>query len=391
MKGDVRPFDQSYSSAGGEKVRVLHLIVGLEAGGAEWTLCRLLERIDRSRFDSCVISLTGIGEPGRRIRLAGHSIIELGARRGNADPRLICRLINIILSVRPDVLQTWMYHSDLLGLIAGRFCRVPRIYWNIRRSAPRREDRARHWGWMLRTLALVSPLADGIVSNSISGMKAHQELGYRSRRWIHIPNGFDPEVLRPSHDAGELLRRRLGISHGSPTIGFLGRFHPIKGHRYFLEAVSSTLDAMPDLVVLMGGKGVTHENTDLTEMMRHLGVSDNVFLLGEIVETKAFYSAVDVLVSASIGEGFPNVIAEAMASAIPVIATDVGDAAAIVDDPERIVPARDPLALAAAIRSHFSLSSGERAALGRASRRRIETHYGIETMVERYETLYAEK
>ncbi|HVB15949.1 MAG TPA: glycosyltransferase, partial [Stellaceae bacterium] len=107
--------------------RVLHLITGLGTGGAERMLARLVARIDQTRFPSTVVSMTGAGAIGPAIVDAGITLRCLGLRRGWPDPRGISRLAQILHEVRPDILQTWLYHADLLGLVMLSLGQAPRL------------------------------------------------------------------------------------------------------------------------------------------------------------------------------------------------------------------------------------------------------------------------
>src|ERR1700733_13424789 len=168
---------------------IVHLITGLETGGAEGMLARLVGGTDRTRFRSVVVSMTRPGMVGQAITDAGIPLRDLDIGRGTPDPRGLVRLRRVLHEFRPDVLQTWLYHADLLGLAALRFGWVGHLVWNLRATEAIGSPVVR------RLLRRWSTLPDAIVVNSREGQRFHRALGYRPRRWVHIPNGFDTAAM----------------------------------------------------------------------------------------------------------------------------------------------------------------------------------------------------
>jgi glycosyltransferase involved in cell wall biosynthesis len=303
--------------------RILHLITGLETGGAERMLARLVLRTDRRRFPTAVVSMTGPGAIGPEIAAAGAPLYDLGLRRGRPDPRGLFRLIRILRATRPDIVQSWLYHADLLGLMGRKLGFVRHLVWNVRCTDMTGNAVVRG------TLSRLSGVPDAVIANSATGERFHRGIGYRARRWAVIPNGFDTDLLQP---APEARRRRAAF-----------------------------------------------------------GIGARVVQLGERRDLDRLYPAFDlVTLSSAYGEGFPNVLGEAMASGVPCVATDVGDAAAIIGDCGGIVPPRDPAALAAAWARIAALAPAARAALGLRARARIVENYALDRIVAQYEALYDE-
>ncbi len=180
-------------------IAVLHLITGLELGGAERMLAHIVGRADRHRFRSVVVSMTGPGRMGPLIEAEGITVRSLGLRRGAPDPRGILRLLRTLREFRPDILQTWLYHADLLGLIARQLSPTKRLVWNLR--CTEMEGTA----GLTRLLAWGSGVPDAVIVNSDAGQRYHEALGYRPLRWALIPNGFDTQRFRPDAET----RRRV--------------------------------------------------------------------------------------------------------------------------------------------------------------------------------------
>jgi glycosyltransferase involved in cell wall biosynthesis len=364
---------------------ILHLITGLETGGAERMLARLVARIDRGRFPSVVVSMTDTGAIGVAISDAGVRLHTLGMRRGRPDPRAILRLARIMRELRPAILQTWLYHADLLGLVVRQLGYAPRLVWNLRCTESSGSPVVR------RILSRASGAPDAVIVNSHAGQRFHEGVGYRPRRWVHLPNGFDTAALHPDPEARRRRRVELGIAGGTDAILLPARYDPMKDHATFLAAAARLATVRPQAVFALAGGGIDTQNRTLMAAIAEHGLGERIMLLGERADLDVLYPAFDlVTLSSAYGEGFPNVLGEAMACGIPCIATDIGDSAEIIGDTGVTVPPRDPEALAAAWRRVLALGAEERAALGVRARERILRDYDLDTIVARYEALYEE-
>jgi glycosyltransferase involved in cell wall biosynthesis len=363
--------------------KILHLITGLETGGAEGTLERLVAGIDRGRFAPVVVSMTDAGRIGHRIENAGIPLETLRMRRGAADPRGLWRLFRVLRRHRPAILQTWLYHADLLGLAAHALGCAHLLLWNIRCTE------AIEAGAVRAILRRSSATPHAIVVNSAAGRRYHEHLGYRPKRWEFVPNGFDTAVFKPDPAARQRLRGELGIADEAVVIGMSARYHPMKDHATFLAAAARLAARHPQLVLLLAGAGVDRANPDLAQRIAQHGALPPVRLLGERRDMHEVYPAFDIAsLTSAFGEGFPNVLGEAMACGVPCIATDSGDAAAVIGPTGEVVPPRDPAALAAAWERLLLAGPAVRQAQGAAARRRIAEHYGLGAMIRRYEALY---
>jgi len=366
-------------------VTILHLITGLETGGAERMLVHLARRTDRRRFRSVVISMTGPGTMGPLLEAAGVTLRSLDLPRGVPDPRGIARLSRILRELRPDVLQTWLYHADLLGLIARWLGLVPHLVWGLQSSE--RGDLA----MLRRILAWSSSTPDAVVTASRAGELSHEGLGYRPRRWVHIPNAFDTAALRPDAEARRNGRAVLGIADDTIAILLPARYHPMKDHANFLAAAARLAAAHSNVLFAMAGAGTDPSNLDLAAAVAAHGLGGRALQLGDRRDIETLYLAFDIVtLSSAFGEALPMVLGEAMACGVPCVATDSGDAALIVGDTGIIVPPREPAALAAGWAKLIALGDEGRAALGTSARARIVEHYDLDRVVPRFEALYEE-
>lgn len=365
----------------GERRTVLHLITGLTVGGAETMLAKLVAASDRVRFRHVVVSMTPGGAVRDRIAATGIPVQDLGMRPGSASLAALRRLRAIVRAERPDAVQAWMYHANVMATVGTAGLGVP-VLWNIRAAGLERH-RVAAWSRLLAGRPAV------VVVNSHRGLAHHEGLGYRPRRWEVLPNGFDVEAFRPDPTARAAVRAELGLDDGVPLAAIVARFDPQKDHRTLCAACGLARRRVPGLRLLVAGPGCTAENAELGRWIADAGLSDAVHLLGPRSDAAALFNACDVAVSSSAyGEGFSNSIGEAMACGVPNVVTDVGDSARIVSDTGVVVPPRDPEALGAAIADVLERPAAARRALGDAARARAVREYALPAIVARYEALY---
>ena len=367
---------------------IVHLITDLDRGGSETTLVNLVSRLDSARFTNTVISLTDRGTRGADLTRLGVPVVELRMKPALPSPMALWRLQRAVRRARPDILQTWLFHADFLGLLAGRATGTESICWNIRCAELRQADHPASLFLLLRILAKLSPLPAAVIVNSQAGRLAHEALGYHPRRWELIPNGIDLETFVPSQERRNLWRQATGIAIDAPVVGLVARYHPMKDHATFLDAAAAVAASLPDVHFVMAGRRVDSTNAALVESIARRGLAGRVSLCGEVADTPSLFCALDVAVSASYSEAFPNVVGEAMACGVPCVVTDAGDSARIVGRTGVVVPTRDPAAMSAAMIRLLAMDPSARAALGVEARTRIADDYSLARMAARYETLY---
>ena len=363
---------------------ILHLITDLDSGGAEQMLARLVLRLDRRRHRSVVVNMTRGGTLAPALASRGIELFSLEMHRDWPDPRGLTRLIRILRQLHPDIVQTWLYHADLLGSVARAVGRIQcRLFWNIRCTETLDASIIR------RVLVWLSSSPDVVVVNSLAGRRFHEALGYRPRRWVHIPNGCDTTAFRFDPQGRRLLRSELAIAHDTVAIGLPARYHPMKDHENFLAAAARLVAERPKSAFILAGVGADRSNAPLMDAIAGHGLGGNVRLLGNRADMVAVYSALDIAtLSSAFGEGCPNVLIEAMSCGLPCVATDCGDAAELLGSRGTIVPPREPQALAAAWARLIALGPSGRQQLGSAARQRIVEHYDLDEITARYDALY---
>lgn len=369
---------------------ILHIITGLHTGGAETMLLRLVERL-RVDFEQHVISLTPPGPVAEKITELGVPIASLRMSRGTPDPTATLRLAVMIRRIRPAVVQTWMYHADLVGGTASRLAGVRALAWGIHHSDLSSSALSHRTKGVVSLCAHLSRfLPARVVFCSNTGKHVHAALGYDKTRLVVIPNGFDLKVFRPDPDERARLKRELGIPSPTPIIGLVARLSPEKNHAGFFAAAGILHRHQPDVHFILAGRGVQPGNKQVEQWIWDAGVEDVTHLLGERSDVARITAALDIASLSSWTEAFPNVLGEAMACGVPCVTTDVGDASLIVGDTGRVVQPGDPKALAQAWEEILSLSTKERQALGEAARARIAQHFEIGAVARRYAALYTE-
>jgi len=352
-------------------------------------LLKLLSARGDSAKDTVVVVLADAGTVGPRIAALGVPVFSLNIRRDRPNPFIIVSLIRLLRRFKPDIVQGWLIHGNLIAslasLLAGR--RGP-VLWNVRQSLDGITTESRLTTFLLRLSALFSCHADAIIYNSLCGAAQHEALGYCAARRVFIPNGFDCERFFPSSEKRRAARAELGVADDAILIGLIGRFHPIKGHRIFFQAAAlvARRDRLARFVLV--GKGMTRDEPALLALLGEHDLGDRMFFLGERPDIPVLTAALDIACSSSLGEAFSNTIGEAMASGIPCVVTDVGDSAVIVDGSGIVVPPNDPEAFARGIGELIEAGAEKRQALGAAARARILDNFALGDIARRYDDLY---
>jgi glycosyltransferase involved in cell wall biosynthesis len=370
-------------------VKLLHIIVGLDSNGAERMLQRLIESHDGDpRFQHTVCSLTTQGKVGEQLLKRGVNVHALGMRSPAGMFRVIWRLVRLIREVRPDIVQTWMYHADFLGGVAARLAAHKRIIWGVRTtdisSAGSRMTVA-----LARLCAWLSySVPDSIVCAAEASRRSHISVGYDPSRMLVVPNGFDVSRLIATPEQVAALRKECFTKKDAIVIGCLGRFHPVKDHRSFVRAAGIVAQRAPDVVFVMIGEGLDKANVALMGWIAETGYGDRFVLLGHRTDVPVCLASMDVFCMSSRTEGFPNVVGEAMAMGVPCVVTDVGDAAMLVADTGRTVPKEDPVALAEGLLELVQMTPDARKQLGMRARARIYSTFTMAHSRAQFEVLY---
>ncbi|NSW52386.1 MAG: glycosyltransferase [Anaerolineae bacterium] len=374
-------------------MRVAHVITTLETGGAQWVLVNLARQLQAAGHQQMVVCLKPGGDLASNLQGLGIEVQETDTKPAFFGRAL--RQIQVYLDAyKPDVIQSWMYHADFVTNFLHQRHPVP-IVWGIHHTYE--GDRYSRLKQMTKFIVRANSLFAGrtpaaVVCCSESARASHARIGYALDKLHVIENGIDIAQFVPDPEAGKQLRQHLGIPLSSPLVGLIARLHPQKDHGTFFQAANHLLQLQPDVHFILAGEGITRENAALLGMLPSPALYKQVHLLGKREDIAQITAGLDIAVlSASGDEAFPLTLLEAMACAVPVVSTAVGDVGRIVGEGAgRVVPPRNPLQLAEAIDSLLRLAPVQRAAMGTVGRQRVLGHFSVQRMAERYFQLYKE-
>ena len=365
---------------------VLHVISGLAVGGAEMALYRLILQSRGGAYIHTVITLTPEGGMHERFLESGIKLIVLDVRRSPLSQFL--RLYRLMREIRPDIVQTWLYHADMLGGLAARMAGNRNVIWGIR-TTDVDGGCARSTVFVRRLCALMSRwLPHTIVCVAEAGRQAHTAIGYDAARMVVVANGFDCSALTATQDQRNLLRTQCSFDADDIVVGTLGRFNLDKDHANFVQAAGQLAKRHDRLRFLMVGKNLDSDNKDLMQWIDDTGYPGRFVLLGERADVPVCLAAMDIFCLSSRTEAFPNAVGEAMAMGLPCVATDVGDVAVVMADTGVVVPKANPDALARGVTDLLTLGLDGREQLGQRARARIHAKFTMDCARKRFESIY---
>jgi len=355
---------------------VLHVISGLGVGGAERLLVQLAIRLQQRGHPQHIASLSGRGELADVLEDRGVPVTDLTISSTFKGISAVMQIRREMRRISPDVIQGWMYHGNLAAALAHLSVLQSsrrRLFWNLRASNMDINRYGRVIGWNVR----LSGVPDIIIANSNAGLAFHVAQGLKARRTEIVPNGIDTDKFRPDPVARATLRAAYNIGQDDLIIIHVARVDPMKDHSTFLAAMK----ALPQLRAILVGAGT-----------ENLHLPPNVFAVGRRLDVERLYPVADIVASSSaFGEGFSNAIAEGMSAGLVPVATDVGDAALIIDRVGHVVPPGDIGALVAALSTIAELSTDTRRSRGLQARSRILGNFALPRAVEQYERLYLDQ
>ena len=361
------------------KPLMVHVITNFAGvGGAEMMLARLIQQTEHD-YQHVIIALMKTSKVYQSTLERCQSHYALGWN-GLNTLSTVSQLRALLKKLQPATVQCWMYHANALtSLSVIGLAKKPKVVWGIHHSLASPKDESISTKIALGISKILSQQPSAIIYCAHSSMQQHQAFGFKNGNSQVIANGVFLDKFHPN------------LQLNQPTIiGFAGRYHTAKGYPYLFETMG--LLKNENIIFKIAGAGASLENADVKALFEQYQLdAEKVHLLDQISDMPAFYQSVDAFLMTSITEGFPNVLVEAMASGLPCISTDVGDAKYIVQDLGSIVPPRNAQVLADAILQYAQKTEAEKQALKQATRERVEQNFSIATVSRQYMQVWSQQ
>lgn len=371
-------------------MKIVFVINSLSIGGAEKMLLRLVKTSSFQKQQLTVISLLPSGTLFKDFSSCTNVYTF---NFGNPFRALIgfFQLFFLIRDLKPDVVHSWLYQSDLISGVIAKSLGVKVIIWSIRQTNLDLRYNKISTLVAAKLCALFSYIVpDVIISNSCSGRLSHIDFNYQKAKIKVIQNGIDLDRISAISNPKKLLKNEIGIDTDVPLIGMIARFDPQKDHQTFLNAAVLILKQHPKTHFLLCGQGVDYSNKTLIHEIQSLGLKSNFTLLGLHADIEHISSSLDIHVLCSFGEGWPNVIGEMMAAGVLCVSTDVGESSSIMGNIGITVPVGDAEGVFNAVSQLLLLEDSEKKNLRQRGRNRIENLYEISKIADQYLRVYSE-
>lgn len=358
------------------KIKICYLITGLNIGGAEMMLYRLVERLDKTKYDIVVVSIVPLGKVAEKISRLGIKVISL-EMKSKLDVLVVIRFIRLLKKNKPMILHCFLFHANLLGRIVGKLVRVPVIISSIRSiniGGGIREKALKYTDVFSDATTTVSHVAaEHIIRN---GIVSEDKLRV-------IYNGIDVSLI--GNKRNDNNRRE---TNGPFLLITVGRLHESKGYPFLIQSASILKEKGYKFKWLIAGDGELKPT--LEQLVTDYNIEDSITLLGLRDDVPQLLCSSDIFVLSSLWEGLPGVIIEAMAAGLPVVATNVGGTPELVEDGINgfLVPPANPTMMADAIEKLFKMSEEGRRKMGEMGREIVKEKFTVDKMVSNHEQLY---
>lgn len=359
-------------------MKIAFLIRSLEIGGAERQLSLLASGLKKKGHDVSVLVFYGGGPLEAELIKDNIRIINL-KKKGRWDIALfLIKFFHSIKIVQPDVVYSFLTVSNLIAVLSRIVFPSIKIVWGLRASnmdLQQYDWLSRFSGYLEKKLAF---LAQAVIANSYTGRDYANKIGFSAKSISVIPNGIALSRFYPDASLGMELRSRWGIGETEQLIGMIARIDPMKDYPTFLRAAAILARKRKEVRFVCVGRGSEQEKSQLKMLIKHLDLEQKVILCEEQLAPEKAYNALDLFcLSSSFGEGFSNVVGEAMACGLTCVATDVGDAALILGEYGKVVPIKDPDSLATALDNMLEQKFDKKLV-----RERIQDNFSIEKMIQ---------
>ncbi len=361
---------------------LLFLARALDFGGAERQLVLLGSRLYSAGHPVRLAVFYSAGGLEPELRMTGLPLHDL-AKKGRWDLLpFLRRLMGFVREEKPAIIHGYLTVPNILAVLLKLVVPDVKVVLGVRASDIDLDHYDRLSRIAFKFECWLSRWADLIIVNSWAGRDYHTDKGFPAEKIKVIPNGIDTQRFRPDQDARQHSRLAWGLTDSNVLVGLIARFDPMKDHPGFLRAAARLASSYPNVRFLCMGGGDPAYRESMKQLAQELGLGARMIWLYPGNDMPKVYPALDILTSSScFGEGFSNVIGEAMASGVPCVVTDVGDSARIVGDVGRTVPPRDTDALVKAWRELLALPKADKVTLGLRARQRIDSHFSVDSLV----------
>ena len=372
-------------------MQVLHIITGLQRGGAETLLCNLC-KFDTEHIHT-IISLSELKDAESVLNDQPNvCVYSLNFSNGKIKLSGLFKLYKLIKQIKPDIVQTWMIHADMIGGIVARLAGVKNIIWSVHYTNLVRGKSKKSTILLTKINAFLSYfIPKKIIYCAEKSREVQESLGFKKTKGVVVQNGYDIKSFSQNSSLGLKFRNKLDIHPDAFVIGHVGSYHPLKDQANLIEALSLLDQRGFNFYAVFAGANLDNNNTSLVSLIKNKGLSNRVHLLGRRNDILSIMNGIDLFILSSESEAFPNVLNEAMACGTPCVSTDVGDASIILGDTGWIVPSKDSESLySSVIKAAQEKESSHRSWSQRSAscRQRIVQKFSLEKMVKKYKEVW---
>ncbi len=372
-------------------MKILHIITGLNKGGAETLLCNLCQ-CDKEH-EHTIISLSDVEDSQSLSSMHNFSLYSLNFPIGKIRVLGLFKLYKLIKKINPDAIQTWLIHADLIGGLAARFAGIKNIFWGVHHTILFQGKVKFSTIFILKCNAFLSNFVPKKIIYCADKSRLIQEsIGFNKSKGLVIQNGYNMKEFSQNDILRKDFRNELGCSDNTFLIGHVGSYHPLKDQSSLIDAFAFLNKKGFDYSAVLVGRNLDNNNNVLVSKIKENGLTDRIILLGERNDIPAVMNGIDLFVLSSLSEAFPNVLNEAMACGTPCVSTNVGDASFILDNTGWVVSPKDPKAIANAVFEAADEKQSDNSTWIKRKNhchQRIAHHFTIEKMLKKYKEAWA--
>ena len=304
-------------------IKIIHIISSLEKGGAQGLMFEIIKSLEKPKYEHLIISLKTGNAYAAITASKSINLISL-----NLSPYSLLssfkKILKTVKEFKPNVIQSWMYHADFLTIILKPLLRNIKIIWSFHHAHPKKNKSSSIF--IAKFCSHFSSfIPDAIIACSDLTMREHIDFGYSANKIIVINNGVNEKRFK--------YNPKIPLSRENPVIGFIGRWHPIKGHKTFIKAAKILSKEIISARFIMIGSNIDQQNHDLNNIIKANDLAEKIELYGEEeVDIRKYYEMIDIYICSSWSESFSLTIVESALQGIPIISTDVGIVREIIND-----------------------------------------------------------